>query len=686
MARAKAKRPSPAAAPPATPARGRRGWTAPRKALLALAVVLVVTADDRQAGRVSDSRQMIQTAVALATTGELGVARGVQFATTARGEGDASVRYGLGMPLAQLPAAIAAPTFDRAFGAGGSQFLFLLAPILLGLAAAAGAARIAALLGAGERGQAAALLLASVGSPLGPYMTSDLSEALQAAALTLAVAFSLASRRAEGKRAALLHAAAAGAAAGVAVLAKSSLVAVAPFTLLPLLAAPPRGAAPGAGARIAAAAGGALPPLAAFVAVDLARFGGLFQGYAGESFSYPFLLGDGRLLVFPNKGLLLFFPALAVAAWGAWARLRPVPAGELRDPRLAAALEAAACLLPLAALLGLAAPWWAWHGVAGWGPRLLVPALPPVAALAAVAAEAWRAPRLRLLVAGSVALNALGFLQSNAGVAAYTTRLAPVAATEEVARRFPRYEGKAPDGSPLVPGAFVVHEVPSAADHVLHAWLLRVRSASSVAERAARLARPPWRASRPDLVSLAAPFPPAFTEAVAPPLTFGVLGSSMFGPPSPAKGKVYVDALANQVMRAQQLGRGERSLDLAARLFALDPRPESAALLAESYRLLGRHEMLRAYLDSLPRDLRATPPVFAVIALAARDAGETEAARAYMERAAALGTPGVEAALALPPSRWPDRFVALVSRSELTSAGALPGAGGRPGAESLPGR
>jgi hypothetical protein len=41
-------------------------------------------------------------------------------------------------------------------------------------------------------------------------------------------------------------------------------------------------------------------------------------------------------------------------------------------PDVSAALLAGT-VLPTLALLLLAAPWWAWHGVDGWGPRLLVP-------------------------------------------------------------------------------------------------------------------------------------------------------------------------------------------------------------------------------------------------------------------------------------------------------------------------
>ncbi len=652
-------------------------WSAPRKALLVVALVCTAFAEDRHVGRVGDGRQMIQTAVAIATTGEVGVARGVQTAATPRPGGDAVARYGLGMALVQVPAAALAPSFERAFGPGGSQSLFLVAPILLGLLSAAAAGRAAGLLGAGQRGQAIAVLLASLGSPLGAYFASDLSEPLQAACLAWAFVASLEARRVPGRRRALLWAALAGAAGAAAVLTKSGLAVVAPLALLPLLGVPFAGPGAPRGARIAAAALGAAPLLAAWLAGELVRFGGLFRGYGGEGFSYPFLEGLVRLLVGPNKGLLLFFPSLALAAAEAVRRAR-APGDAASGERAATRLEVLGGGLPLVALLAVAAPWWAWHGVAGWGPRLLVPGLPAVAAFAACALERWTAPRGRLFVAASIGLNALPFLQNPASVAVYTTKLDQVAVEPRVARRFPGYAPPAaPGGKSFVPGAFVLPEVPLAADHVAHAWFLRVRSAGDGRERATRLEHPPWLASRPELRPAALPLDPRFVATVAPPLGFGFLGRSLFGGQDPASVEAYAQALSNQVFRAQQQRKLDRALDLSTRLFRISPRGEAAALVAESYRLLGRHETLRAFLDSLPREVRGAPPVFVVIALAARDVGEDAAAKAYLERAADLGTPALAAALAGPPAAWPADFAAFVTDERLSTAAVLPGLGDR---------
>src|SRR5262249_36596149 len=148
-----------------------------------------------------------------------------------------------------------------------------------------------------------------------------------------------------------------------AVLTKSSLLVVVPLTALPLLVVPRD--------RFARVAGqwaiGFAPVAALWLYFEIARFGRPLAGYAGEGFTHPFFDGAWRLLVGANKGLLLYFPAAVVACVGLVRTMR-------RDrPR---AIVLAGAVLPTAALWLLAAPWWAWHGVDGWGPRLIVPGIP----------------------------------------------------------------------------------------------------------------------------------------------------------------------------------------------------------------------------------------------------------------------------------------------------------------------
>ena len=120
-------------------------------------------------------------------------------------------------------------------GPGSSQWLFLVAPFVMVLASGLFAARIARDLGGGASTGRAALLLATIASPFGVYAAMELSEPLQALALTAAFAFALRARVTPSSRRARSQAILAGVAAGVAVLTKSSLIAVAPLALLPLL-------------------------------------------------------------------------------------------------------------------------------------------------------------------------------------------------------------------------------------------------------------------------------------------------------------------------------------------------------------------------------------------------------------------------------------------------------------------
>ncbi|HEV8269539.1 MAG TPA: hypothetical protein VGR00_14945, partial [Thermoanaerobaculia bacterium] len=161
-----------------------------RLLLAAIALLLLLFSDDRHSGKFSDGRFLIRTAVAIAETGEIGQARG-PAPLVARKDGDAVSRYGLGMSLCHLPAALLAPHVDRAFGPGASQPLFLVAPLLLVLLSAAAAAHAARRLGASPTGEALAILFATLAGPLAAYSQLELSEPLQAAALAVAFAAAL---------------------------------------------------------------------------------------------------------------------------------------------------------------------------------------------------------------------------------------------------------------------------------------------------------------------------------------------------------------------------------------------------------------------------------------------------------------------------------------------------------------
>ena len=79
---------------------------------------------------------MLYTAVAIATTGELGISRGQTFALPRAG-GDAVSPYGMGLPLLEVPVALLAGPWEARFGARTSQTLLVLLQVLLVTAGAA---------------------------------------------------------------------------------------------------------------------------------------------------------------------------------------------------------------------------------------------------------------------------------------------------------------------------------------------------------------------------------------------------------------------------------------------------------------------------------------------------------------------------------------------------------------------
>jgi len=640
--------------------RSRAGAPAGRRALLAVAVVLALTADDRNAGKVSDGRQVIETAVAIAETGSLGLAKGAPRAVER--DGEAVSRYGLGASLAQVPAAVLAPLFERRLGPGSSQPLFLLAPFAAVLLAAGAAGAVARLAGAPAEARVVTVVLAALGSPLGAYATSDFSEALQAAALAGTLALALASARAGEPAAASRRAAAAGLLAGFALLVKSSLAAVAPLLLLPLLAGSEHRRR-----RAGAAALGAALPFAAWVAFEVVRFGRPFGGYSEEGFTHPLLDGLWRLLVGPNRGLLLFFPAavFAVAALARALRSRDDPA-----VRLAAAGSLAASV----ALVATAAAWWAWHGVGGWGPRLVVPAVPLLAPWAGLLVSRLGRTSRGLVVAGSVALNLPPLLVHPAFVDTYVANCRRPALTPALAREVPDLAVEPDDaGRRSVPPDQVLSTIPAAAPHLLYPWYFAASAAGSPEAVAARLARPPWYEARPDLGPRLVPFPPELVPLLAPPPRWSFLGRAFLaGASDPAAATAYLDALDRQVLRAHETSRLERAFAFAGRLAALRPGEASDALVVESLRLLGRRDEALAVLRALPPERAASPPVLVVRALLARDAGRTGLA-SELAAAAAPYLPGAPIALAASdPTAWPPTFAAAV-RPGPPSAGRAAG-------------
>jgi hypothetical protein len=613
--------------------------------VVAVLLFLCLIGDDRHVGLVADGRQMIRTAIASAETGEIGQARGRDF-TLDRAEGDAVSRFGMGTSLLQVPAAWLASGVEERRGPGSSQAVFLLVPWLAVGIAAAAAGALARRLGGGDLEVAMAVLLASVASPLGSYALVEFSEPIQAAALTVALAAALAAAEAPTERRRLEIAA--GFAAGVAVLTKSSLIITMPLVLLPLIdvAAPQRSVR-----ALLRAAAGAVAPLTVWAIFELLRFGRFFGGYPDDRFTHPWFDGMWRLLVGPNRGLLLFWPALLLFLW-AGVRYR---SRWVATPAARAWLGAA---LVLTSQVGVVAGYWGWHGMEGWGPRLLLAAVPLLAPFAAVAPGPRHRPILVGVAALCFALNLPPLLQHPTPVSTYVTNLSWPEIPEQETLRYPFYAtSRSASGRPTVVPFAVLDLEPAANPWRLYLWFWQ---ASRLEDRALaeRLAEPPWAGRRPDLVPPAA-WPPAVARQIAPRPRLGFLGRSLTGTGGPYA-TVYLDALLDQVVRANQQGRIERALDLSARRLRLQADGEAAAWHLETLRRAGRAEAAEALLRSLPESARLHPLINLVLALFDRDAGEERRARALVASVAdSFPETPVQRALDAPLANWPATLDAM---------------------------
>jgi hypothetical protein len=504
--------------------------------------------------------------------------------------------------------------------------------------AAAAAGRLARHLGAGDTAVVCAVLLASIASPLGAYAALEFSEPVQAAALAMGLlAAVLAAQAADDWRG---PAFVAGLAAGLAVLAKSSLIVAAPAVLLPLIDPSDRRRTWRA---LAWAAAGATAPLALWAGFEWTRFGALFGGYPDDRFTHSWIDGAWRLLVGPNRGLLWFWPALILFGWTAarWKRAR------LATPASRAWLGAA---LVLVAQWATAAGYWGWHGMEGWGPRLIVSSIPLLAAFAVLApvTRGW----LVGLTLVCAAANVMPLLQHPTPVATYVMNLPWPEISPKARARFPYYAtGQTATGAPTVVPFEVLDVLPTANPWRVYAWF---RRASTLDDRALSdaLRTPPWSADRRDL-TLTMGWPAAVARQVVPHPRVGFLGRSLTGTGGPYA-TVYLDALLDQVVRANQLGRLDLALALSARRLQLAPDGEAVAWHLESLRRIGRASDAEALLRSLPAATRSHPLINVVLALFDRDAGEDQRARMLLRSVADRfpGTPVVRA-LTEPLDRWP---------------------------------
>jgi len=578
---------------------------APLLAALGTLAVLLATVDGRSYGLIPDGREMLSAGAAVARFFEIGVSRDFVNAPRRPG-GDAVSRYGMGLSLVEaVPAAVA-----RATGAAPTSPLFVLVPILCLAGCAWAGARTLERLGAARIPAAAGGAGLVLATPLWGYAGSDYGEPLQALCVALSVLAVAELREATASRRWQIVL---GAAAGFAILSKTLLVIVVAPLLVAALFPPPAIPAPRRRAAPSARLALPWPLLLSFAGIvllwlffEVSRFGKVGGGYAGETFTYPFFTGLLRLTLLPNKGLLWYAPLLVLAVPGFLLMRR-------RDARFALALAASAL-----ALLFASAAWWAWDGQAGWGPRLVLPALPCLAVLAGVAlaegGRPWRLAGALALVAG-LAVNALGALVPFPAVYALSSQVAPQPIGEARAAGTPYEIYRAPDGTLRATAPHHLSLTPAWSPIRVHALALAARLKGG------------WDGNLPQLDP---PFRPAPAPSPAPALRLAMSpvrvgwGREFFeseeerGAGASNSADPYFDALRDQLVRAIDMkdfaraGAVGRELERREEKIALND-PRTAALVAESLRLGSGAAAALSYLSkkSLPSSSHSSSSSFA---------------------------------------------------------------------------
>jgi hypothetical protein len=589
----------------------RAAWWA---ALLVLASLLA-TVDTRAFGLIPDGKEMLSASAAIARLLEIGVSRDFVNAPRRPG-GDAVSRYGMGLSLAEAVPGAVTRVVRTAAPAAPSAPVFVLLPIACLVATAWATARALLLLGAAPAWAVASGVGLVLATPLWGYAASDYGEPLQACcvALSLLAALELGeSPASRGRQVAL------GVAAGFAILTKTLLVlAVAPLLACVLFGGrrdedfsegkrtdgagrgrearaerreeqrAERARSRRAGRAESPRLGLSWPLLFSFAGIlllwalfEVARFGRLFGGYAGETFSYPFFTGLLRLTAYPNKGLFWYAPIVLLAPAGFVALFR-------RDARLALASASS-----FAALLVAASAWWAWDGQAGWGPRLLLPALPPLLLLAGFACAS--SGRLVRVAGGSAlflgaAVNSLGALVPFPAVYALSSVVQPQPIADARAAGTQYEIGRGEDGVLRATAPHHLSLTPSWSPIRVHALLLAAKLRGGVAEMLAREGFP----------QLDPPFRPVLPKDPAPAM-FLALGPIRVGwgheylfEREEGFSDPWADAMRDQIVRAIDLKDYDRARKLGEEMMGEERGrrsssndPRAVALVAESIRLGG---------------------------------------------------------------------------------------------------
>jgi hypothetical protein len=251
------------------------------------------------------------------------------------------------------------------------------------------------------------------------------------------------------------------------------------------------------------------------------------------------------------------------------------------------------------------------------------------------------------------------------------------------------YLEKRANGQMLLPREFNAASDPAFSHIRLSLALLQMQlGAGSLREREEGLRKAPWLRSHPDMVPRltgTGVTTNAASWVLRGPFRWPFLGRASIGAPrlDETYNRAWEGAQADQVLRNVDVGRADRAVALAERLFEISPSGYTAALQAESLRASGRLETAEAFLRSVPPPFHSSPSLGVVSALIARDQGDERTARSILEDVARVfPRPALVAAVARPLAEWPASLHRMTGENLETRELSLPtlGSGGaKPG-------
>ena len=359
----------------------------------------VLTFSGAHFGRVSDGREMVETALSLYEYHSVAVFNPGYHSSSASGPATYS-KYGLGFPLIlQIPLCVS-DHLERWFRWRDADVLFGFTNLILNLLTSLLIAGSARRLGFSVPAIYVASLSFAFGSFAWPYISYDFSEPLQAFCLTLAfwALLHVPGESASSRSWLMLS----GGALGFGVLTKVTLLVTVPIFAFYLWRRTKD--VPERQLQMQRDFWGPLLIWGvAMAALNWFRFHAVLEfGYRGEArqFTTPLWTGLYGLLFSVNKGLLLYAPITLLLPVGLWRLF-----GRRRNEFILVSALAVCIVIPVA-------KWWSWEGGASWGPRLLYPILPVLVLASAYPSIERSGPRFASVAAllAGVVVNLMGVL------------------------------------------------------------------------------------------------------------------------------------------------------------------------------------------------------------------------------------------------------------------------------------